>query len=456
MARENTKSNLLFEQLSREILERSYRPGDKLPSLRVLAEKEGVSKSTAVEVYERLSAIGLVEPMPGRGFFVHQRNGEAEKPPALDVFTTLPSVSERDWLRGGGVQGLLASGAVNPDLLDAGLIRTSMRAVASRSPEHLLSYGELQGYQPLRAAISERLRKLKIEVDDQRIMITDSASHAIDLVCRAMLSSTDTILVDDPTSFEFNAFPQLYGVRVVGLPIRNGERDLDALASILENEKPKIYLTNTVLQNPTGITISSKAAFEMLSLLKAYDVTVIEDDVYSDFDTEAAVRLASLSQFKNVLYIGSFSKTMSGSLRSGFVAASAERIRAFLEITDSSTFGASSISAKIVHEALTSGKHRRSMISLREKVTKLRNSALIGLSEMGFEIAPPPGGIFLWAKCPSGVDASAAAIKASERSLLLAPGPLFSPSGKFHRYLRFNCTYMNDNAVFEKIRDAVS
>ena len=144
-------------------------------------------------------------------------------------------------------------------------------------------------------------------------MLTASGTQAIDLICRLLLKPGDTVLVDDPCYFNFRALLRAHQVRIVGVPYTPTGPDMAAFEASLTAERPRLYITNSALHNPTGATLSPQAAHRLLSAASAHDLTIIEDDIFADFEPEPSSRLAVLDGLNRVIRIGSFSKTLSAS-----------------------------------------------------------------------------------------------------------------------------------------------
>ncbi|MFX8414298.1 aminotransferase class I/II-fold pyridoxal phosphate-dependent enzyme, partial [Acinetobacter baumannii] len=85
--------------------------------------------------------------------------------------------------------------------------------------------------------------------------------------------------------------------------------------------RPKLYVTNSALHNPTGATLSMQTAHRLLVLAASHDLTIVEDDIFADFEPEPSPKLANLDGLHRVIRIGSFSKTLSASFRCGYIAA---------------------------------------------------------------------------------------------------------------------------------------
>lgn len=424
----------------------------RLPSVRRQAQMLGVSPSTVVELYERLAAKGLVTTRPGVGCFTSQPISSGESPvklPHPDArLHYAPQTDPRIRNLGGGCLSL--------DLRGAEQLRPALRAVSRNSLHDLAQYDEVQGRIGLRSLLAERLGALNVPAAANSIMVTESASKALDLLFRALLKPGDTVLLDDPTSFNFTDIARLYGLRVVTLPFGPAGRDIAALERILIAERPKLYLTVSALHNPTSLCLSLPEAFDILSLAKAHDMLIIEDDVYSDLEDTPSPRFSALDGFKQTIYISSFSKTISAAVRCGFIAANAETIAAVTNLQQAATFGGSAISSQIIESILAEGGYRKWTKTLREKLAIRRRRAVDELRDLGFRIDHvPDAGMFLWAAAPDGLSADALIAAAADQKLALSHGASFSIGSRYPRHFRFNVSHLCGPSVFADLRCAI-
>src|SRR3546814_5899056 len=116
-------------------------------------------------------------------------------------------------------------------------------------------------------------------------MLTESGTQAIDLLCRFLLEPGDTVLVDDPCYFNFQALLRAHRIRMVSVPYTPVGPDIDALASILAERRPRLYITNSAVHNPTGATLSPVTAHRVLKLADQHGLIIIEDDIRSEEQT---------------------------------------------------------------------------------------------------------------------------------------------------------------------------
>src|SRR5690606_12827409 len=167
----------------------------------------------------------------------------------------------------------------------------------------------------LRQRLARRLVQSDIEVGPHQIMLTDSGTQAIDLICRFLLEAGDTVLVDDPCYFNFHALLRAHRANVVSVPYTHQGPDLTAFEAALQQHKPRLYISNSGIHNPTGARLSAATAHSVLAMAQRADLYIIEDDIFGDLETRPATRLAALDGLSRVVQIGSFSKTLSAALR---------------------------------------------------------------------------------------------------------------------------------------------
>jgi DNA-binding transcriptional MocR family regulator len=427
-------------------------PGTKLPSIRSLAEQQGISKSTIVEAYDRLVAEGEVEVRPRSGFFATARARPAIFP---DAGVQLNRMIDPLWIMRQSLA--VGSDALRPgcgwlpdDWLPGDILRQVLRGVTRGDQANFTAYGTPQGFFPLREQLARRLNELDIAADPNCILLTDSATRSIDIVCRFMLKPGDTVLIDDPCYFSFQSLLQTQRVNIVGIPYTVNGPDLERFAAACIEHRPKLYLTTAVLHNPTGASIDVSTTHRLLKLAEEHDLILVEDGVYADLEEYPSPGLAALDGFERVIYLGSFSKTLTGALRCGFIVARKEWIEGLTDLTLATGFGISDLPAQIMHRLLVNGSHRHHLNGLRPRLARNMAATTRHLHSLGFTLwAPPKAGMFLWAALPDGLDSSAVAQRALEHNLVLAPGDAFSVSRTAGRYLRFNVAQCGDKRLFD-------
>ncbi|QFR35141.1 aminotransferase class I/II-fold pyridoxal phosphate-dependent enzyme [Ancylobacter sp. TS-1] len=440
------------------IAARALLPGARLPSVRAQAKVMGVSVSTVVEAYERLAAEGVIRSRPGAGFYVAGPPAPlalAQIGPRLDREID-PLWISRQSLEAGGEVLKPGCGWLPADwMFEAGL-RRGLRALARAPAPELADYATPRGHAGLRGVLARRMVGLGVEVAPEQIVLTDSGTQAIDLVCRFLLEPGDTVLVDDPCYFNFHALLKAHRARVVGVPHTPTGPDLDAFAAALEAHAPRLYITNSAIHNPTGATLSPAVAHRLLQLAERAALVIVEDDIFADFETVPAPRLAAFDGLSRVIQIGSFSKTLSAAARCGYIAARADWVESLTDLKIATGFGSGRLDAALAHAALTDGGYRRHMEGVRQRLAGAREATAGRLRALG--VTPwlePKAGMFLWCRLPEGIDAAALARAALVEGVVLAPGNAFSRAGTAGGFMRFNVAQSLEPRIFDVLARAL-
>lgn len=429
------------------------RTGARMPSIRQFADEQGVSRFTIVEAYDRLVANGFLISRRGSGFYVRDRHplqhakahtdSQVITPPKLDVVWLV-----RTMFRQLPPQKMPGSGLLPPTWLDGELIANALRSVSRGNPNLLLSYGSPQGFQPLRQQLGLKLAELDIAANADQIVTTAGVTQGLDLVARHFLQPGDTIFVDDPAWFLMFGSFSLLGAKVVGIPRLADGPDIAKLAELAALHRPRLYVINSVLHNPTSTSLSAAKAFQILKLAEQHDFMVVEDDIYCDMHPGGATRIAALDQLQRVIYLGGFSKTLAANMRVGFIATSPELAMQLADRKILSTLTTSEIGERVVYKILSEGHYRKHADRLRGKLDGVRDRTLRQLERIG--ITADSGnatGMFVWAN--AGCDTNVLTEKALTAGYLLAPGCLFSPQQLPSHRMRINVAAMGDPGILK-------
>ena len=437
------------------ITARQLAPGARIPSVRAFAESMGVSKSTVVEAYERLAAEGAIVSRPGSGFYVAGKTRPLmlkAMGPELDRAVD-PLWLTRQTQQAGADHLQPGAGLLPGDWLPEAAVRRGLRAVARAERVVVTHYDRPIGYAPLRAHIARRVAEKGVAAEPDQIVLVDSASQALDLICRFLLQPGDTVLVDDPCYFNFIALLKAHRVAVVGVPMTPQGPDLAALGTLLGQHHPRFYLTNSALQNPTGTSLAPATAHRVLKFCEAHDTLIVEDEIFGDLEPEPAPRLAGFDGLDRVIQIGGFSKTLTAAARCGWIAVRPDWVEPLVDLKLTLSLGNGHVSAALAHSLLTDGSYRRTLAETRRRLAGAMTRAGRDLRACGFEPwGEPRGGYFLWMRLPDGRDAAGVARKALARGMVLAPGVVFSPSGGWNDFLRFNVAHCVDPRVMAGLR----
>lgn len=447
-----------METIRTLIRSRALSPGEKLPSIRRQAARLSVSPSTVAEAYDRLVAEGAIASKPGSGFFVTVTAAPLEiAAPAAERDIDPLWVSRQSLDARPGMM-LPGCGWLPPELMPVEALRRALRSAARGDAQMLCEYGAASGSAALRRLLARRFADDGVGADPSQILLTGSGTEAIDIILRFFLRPGDHVLVDDPCYFNFQALLKAHQAKAVGVCRTPEGPDPAHFADMAARYAPRLWITNSALHNPTGAGLSLPLAHKALSLAAAHGMVVVEDDIFNDFEPEPSARLAALDGLERVIRIGSFSKTLSASIRCGYIAARADWVEALTDLQVATSFGgAGPFASGLVYAALSDGGYRRHMEQLRRHLAGQMQSAAQKLEALGFRLwAAPRGGFFLWMHMPEGMNSATLAKAALEEKLILAPGDVFSPSKSLSGFMRFNVSQMESGAVYDALSRAMA
>ncbi|MFS8180154.1 PLP-dependent aminotransferase family protein [Pseudovibrio denitrificans] len=449
----------VMQAVRSKISSRALEPGEKLPSIRGFASTMNVSPSTVVEAYDRLAAEGIIFARKGSGFYVSPKTQPftvSEIGPLLDREID-PFWVSRQSLDTGVDMLKPGCGWMPADWMPNASLRKAIRNL-SKADDHLLSdYASTRGTANLRRLQARQFAAEGIEVDPNQILLTGSATQSIDLVCRLLLRPGDKVLVSDPCYFNFQAILKAHQVEIVSIPCTRTGVDFDEFEQAIIEHKPRFYISNSSLHNPTGVTLSPQSAHKILTIASRHDLILVEDDVFAEFLPETTPRLTALGGFDRVIRLGSFSKTLSASVRCGYIAARPDWVEALIDLQVATSFGGPSpIATELIYSCLSDGSYRKHMEALRRRLAKTRREVSANLAELGIQTwLMPEGGFYLWCSLPEGIDSADLARAALQENMVLAPGDVFSPTQSMGQFMRFNVSQMGNPITYEILADVM-
>jgi DNA-binding transcriptional MocR family regulator len=452
MAQLGTLIESVMVNIETKIASRAFLPNTRLPSVRAQSKAMGVSISTVVEAYDRLVAEGLIVSRPGSGFFV-------AGPVAPLNLTHFEPKLEREinpfWVSRESLEPkentlMPGCGWLPSEWLYQDGIKRALRRLARKNSIDLTEYAPPKGSLAFRQFLQRRLLNHNIEASSEQIMLTESGTQAIDLIGRFILSPGDTVLVDDPCYFNFHALLKAHRVNIIGVPFTPNGPNLKLFAESLSEHRPRLYITNSGIHNPTGAHLSPSTAHKLLVLAQASNLIIVEDDIFADLETTRAPRLASYDGLAQVIEIGSFSKTVSASVRCGYIAAKQEWIEPLVDLKIATSFSGNRLDSEIILQTITDSGYRKHMEKLHNWLIQQRIQTSEKLSELGIQPwVQPKDGMFLWCQLPNGKNATQLARDSLTQGVILAPGNVFSQSQKAHDYLRFNVAQCTEQKIFD-------
>lgn len=453
------------DRIRRLIQTGALQPGDKLPSIRSLAESTRVNKLTVIEAYNVLEAEGLVEARQGAGYFVSPdttscpQSGSNFAPPQDVIVSEQPPpplLSEE--LKGGSYFNLymtsvqVRSSAGMIDLssgfpLESGL--EDLPRIARRAVKQitgcLFNYDLPQGQLMLRQQVSRMLvQQYGINVTPEDLIITNGSKQALSLVVRYYVKPGDWVIVESPTWHGMLSLLYNMGAKVIGIPMTAEGMNLELLEKNLYTYRPKLIFTVSTLHNPTGITTSQSHRRQLLELAERYDCVILEDNAYEGLNFEPVPAPIKALDRKNIVtYVGTFSKTIMPGIRVGYLVVTGQHYQPLVEQKLLSDLHVSTVSQAIVSEYLASGHYRHHLTHLKTQHLQSRNAMLSALQRHFPPAASwtvPNGGTFLWVQLPAGLPLSEISQKALLRNVFIAEGTPFFPAQQGYPALRLNFT----------------
>ena len=440
----------LHEQLKQRLDAGEWLPGQRMPSIRKLTAAIGCSYHDVVSGYARLVGEGLLTAVPGRGYFVasHPRqHGPVDAPSGMagDPLFKL--------LQGGQHYTKLGSGWLPPAWRDTELLAKAIRRTARLEQSSLAEYGDIQGYLPMRNQLCVHLARLtRIDARPHQLLTTLGATQALDLVARLLITPGDHVFVDEPGNGNLIKLVQLAGGHVVGVRRNQDGPDVDEMKKHLATHKVKAFFCNSTFHNPTGGNITPHNAFSVLRLAVEHDFHVVEDDVYGDFSPGVRQTLAELDNLERVIYIGSFSKCLSASLRVGYIACPAALIEPLTRLKLLTCVAVPAFCERFVNTILADGTYARHMNDVQQRLIRQQAQTQRLLLARGWQFdITPQGGMFLWVHHPDLADLQPFMHKLEQHKVLLMPGSAFAVGRDYKRFARINCTHFSD-AVAEHFK----
>lgn len=437
----------LRQQIERQVL----KPGARLLSVRQFATQYQVSTFTVVEAYERLINLGLTEARRGAGYFVKKRAvsdlNTPVREPAFDALSP-------DWYSGVSASLLAGSGWLPPEWYGADTLPDAVRQAMRIPAQRLRGYGHPAGFPALRQHLAQTLSQDLFTVSADQILLTHGATHAFDLILRCLCKPGDSVMIETPGYSNLMALVRAHGCQLIGIPRTADGLDLQALQRLAAEHKPRLMFVNTVLQNPIGTSLSQPQAHRLLALAEQHQFYLVEDDIYRELSVRNAPSLAALDGLQRVFRIGSYSKTLSPSLRVGSVCVPGDMMPVLLQMKMLSGLTTSEINERAVLHAIQSGQYRRMLERLRRHLDLAQQEVQEQFAALGLQLlAKPEGGMFLSAGLPdSGLDAREVADRARAEGILLAPATFFETGISNRCWWRFNVAHANDARLFQFLR----
>ena len=465
--------------------------GTRLPSVRQCAQQQGVSPSTVVAAYDHLQAQGLIEVRPQRGFFVREVQagrtpraagtpintplsqgqvraetatviagslasdtpidstdnapGTASAPAnnAIAALRTAPSAASlmRGMFSPISDKPQPAMGMLPTDWLHTDFLPAAVRKAATQLHEVTAVYGDAKGDPQLRAVLAMRLQAAQIPVQASQIITTQGATQALDLIARTLLRPGDSVMVESPGwSVEF-ARLRVLGMRLLPVPRGPDGPDLAVMARYCEvhagtPQAPRLFISVSVLHNPTGYCLSPGHAHRLLQLAQAHDFYIAEDDTYQHLAPEHLLRLSALDGLQRCIYVSGFSKILAPGWRVGYLAAPERWLEPLLDTKLLASLTTPGLLERALAHCIEHGQLRRHAQRVQTQLDAARSRSVRLARAAGAQFSAEPAGLFGW--IDTGVDTERLAQLLLDDGYLIATGALFDPERAPSTHMRIN------------------
>jgi len=451
----------LCDAVISEIKHGIIKPGTKMPGTRLMAEELELNRQTVVKAYEELYAQGWIELVQSKGTFVSEHLPEV-KPRSIseEKFQSANSDKAGFQFRINPLIHNPASTNRNvigfhdgPDVrtVPADLLSRTYKSVMNRkSSKLLLSYIDPKGTMPVRKAISEYLNGSRgLQTEENNILVTRGTQMALFMLAQVLFSPGDVLVTAD-IGYRYAELTFMHaGAKMVRVPVDKDGIDVEALEATCKRKKIRAIYITSHHHYPTTVTLSASRRMKLLHLAEKYRFIVIEDDYDYEFHYESSpiLPLASADRCGMVVYIGSFSKTITPSIRMGYIAATPDLINEITKLRMLVDGQGEAVMEQVIAELLNEGEIRRHLKKAM-KIYKERRDFICGILEKEFanviDFTIPLGGLSIWAKFEKRVRVPELSKALFNKEIVLSPGLLHNLSaGRELNSTRMGFGFMN-------------
>ncbi|EPF2927343.1 PLP-dependent aminotransferase family protein [Vibrio navarrensis] len=456
----------LAELFKTQIQQKTWRAGEKLPSVRATSRSHAVSPGTVLQAYQLLESQGWISAKPQSGYFV-----TPDLARFADTRATTPAIRQSiddelyDFLKHQSNKAAVPLGSAFPDpsLFPLTALNRNLASSGRKMSVDLLADNLPPGCGSLRRLIAQRYIQQGMDISHDDIVITSGALEALNLSLQAVVNKGDYVVIETPTFYGALQAVERLGLNAIEVPVNaTSGLCLGRLEEAFANYPVRACWLMTNFHNPTGTTLSADKKQAVMDLANRYDVVVIEDDVYAElsFAMPRPLPLKAYDQQDRVLLCGSFSKCLCPGYRIGWVVNQTyhERIQKLQLVSTLS--GSAPVQLGVAHY-LQHDSYENHLRKLRKSLSARQQKMVDAIKasfppEVSFFV--PQGGYFLWLKLPDGVNSLEVYQKLLESGMTSAYGGLFARDDRHDNYLRLNSSFSERDdfiPVMEKMAQVI-
>ncbi|MFH2040098.1 MAG: PLP-dependent aminotransferase family protein [Chloroflexota bacterium] len=451
---DSSRKVYLYEEIANNMRESitngTFRSGERIPSVRQMSKKNGVSVTTILQAYQLLEEQGLIESHPQSGYYVSINEDIKLPEPEISSPSKDPSqVSLHDLimmiLRDTQNPNLAQLGAALPnlDLMPIEQLNKIFLELSRQGDREMHQYCLPLGLESLRIQIAKRAIHSGCHLSINDILITSGCTEAIDLCLYAICRPGDIVAVEAPMYFGTLQSLEVHGLRALEIPTdpRTGI-GLDALQFAIEHNPIRAVMVSSNFSNPMGGCMPLDKKKELVELLARHDIPLIDNDISGEihFADQRPVVTKAFDKKGLVLMCSSFSKDISPALRVGWVLPGRYKNEIeWLKFTNS--IATPTLSQMAVSRFMESGKYDHHLRRLRRSYASnvtLMSQAVMRYFPAETRVTRPSGGFILWVQLPEGIDSLELYKEALKGGITITPGYIFSPTNQFYNFIRLN------------------
>ncbi|WP_035362232.1 aminotransferase-like domain-containing protein [Dyadobacter alkalitolerans] len=439
------------ERLEQQIENNVLKAGDKLISLRALSKEQGISLSTAFKAYVALENKGYVEARPKSGYFVCYKPSHRVKKQAFPLAKSEPAKIDLDQMIRRVYRTLSAdnemvrlSSAVPPAaLIPVAKLNKALMEAIRQSPESCTNYDEISGNLNLRKQIARYAFNWSGNVTADDIITTHGCMEAVAFCLRAVTEPGDTIAIESPIYFGIFNVIKILGLKIFEVPSDPLDGpDIDFLERSLETVPIKACLFVPNFSNPTGALMPDSRKKQLVEMLTAREIPLIEDDIYGEmyFGKSRPKTCKTFDKKGLVMLCSSVSKTLAPGYRVGWCIPGK-----FWDKVLTNKITQTVSSATPTHAAIgnffETGRYDLHMRNLRKALHTQSLRYIQAIAEYfpsDTQVSRPQGGYVLWIELNPKIDAFELFEAAILQNVTIAPGHIFSTDARFTNYIRIS------------------
>jgi len=350
-----------------------------------------------------------------------------------------------------------AGGLPAPELFPIREFKEACNYILDHHGPQALQYGPTEGYPPLKEFLAESMQKYGISAVPGNILITNGSQQALDLIGRLFINADEKVLTDAPTYLGAIQAWRVYKPHFITVPQDENGMNPDEVEKVLKEHKIKFIYILPNFHNPAGTTIPYERRERLVELAAKYGAFIVEDDPYGElrFEGEDIAPLIAMHK-ENVIYLSTFSKTLSPGIRLGWIVAPEKVIARLVQAKQGTDLHTSTFVQFVAYDIAERGIINRHVKRIRAVYKERRDVMLAAMEEHfppGVTWTRPLGGLFLWVRMPEHVDSQELLKIAVEEKVAFVPGVAFYPSGQDGQCcMRLNFSNANPEMIQEGIK----